>query len=145
MANRSKETVLVPELEEMRAMTDAELLALRTDLSYDMAQIENQIRFPDQRFKDAPDEEWLRRAGAAQQIRQHGVGTIKNILAERAAAHRKDERIPLSRWMEATHDVVTAAIRLLDDDNDENWAGLERAVERYHNYTVAIDLIRETL
>jgi hypothetical protein len=131
---------MVPTLDEMRGMTDAELLELKTDLSYDMASIESQIRFSEQ----SSDPDWLARAGAAQHIRQHGVAAIKNILMERQAQRRATPAISLVRWMDVHNTVAVAARALLDDDDDEQrWEDLQEAIQRLDNFTVTYQTLLE--
>jgi hypothetical protein len=141
--NPAKQPTWVPTLEEMREMTDAELLKLRTSLSYDMSQIESQIRFSD--GTEEKDEDWERRAAYAQHVRQHGISAIKNILAERTAARSDDPMVPLARWLHTMQIVVDAARSLNDDDSDENWAQLEKALGTYDHFAVRSSVIREVL
>jgi hypothetical protein len=126
-----KETVMVPTLDEMRAMSDAELLSLRTSISYDMSHIEIQIQDVNE-----PDPDWLRRARRAQKIRQHGINTVRNILAERKAA-QVQPRVKLHHWMRRLQAVVDAAENLYEHDSDEQWNHLDAALKDYRDFSVA--------
>ena len=127
-------------------MSDADLLALKTEVAYDMAAIENQIRFPE----GETDPDWVRRAGSAQHIRQHGIAAIKNILAERTAERSDAPAVPLVRWMEVTHSVVAAAMHLAesvseDEDDVEAWEALDRALTHYAEFSVSSEVLREAM
>lgn len=131
----------VPTLEQLRAMTDTELLKLRTEISYDNSVIEGQrLAFEHQ------DEEWERRAGIAAQVHQRGLAAIKNILVERGSEHRSERDIPLLPWMVALLAVYAAARNLLEDDeDDDNWAKLEAAVEAVEDYGVTHSFVYEAV
>lgn len=138
--------VLVPSLDQMRAMPDRELLALRTELAFAMGSIENQIRF--QEPANGHDPDWLKRAGSAQHIRQHGISAIKNILYERQAADPPDRTVPITRWVETTNRVVDAAKHLIavtgdDSDEEEDWDRLDDAVAAYHDFCVSVKIFHE--
>jgi hypothetical protein len=143
-----RDLVLVPTLEELRAMTDAQLLQLKTTISYDMGMIESQIRFhADGGDAAARDEDWIRRASFAQHRRQHGISTIKNVLMERTAARHLEPAVPLTAWLTILHNVVNAAEQLMESDADDSalWDDLESSLDAYRDFTVQTGLIRETI
>lgn len=147
-------SIQVPSLEVMREMSDADLLRLRTDLSFDMARIENQLRFEGDPGADLRVD-WERRAQAAQHIRQYGVNAVKNILAERRTARNEHPAVPLRRWMEINNVVIEAARRLLSAiepgwegrsrDEDLFLAQLESALVRLDAFNVEIGLLYEVV
>jgi hypothetical protein len=146
--------VLVPTLEELRAMTDAQLLQLKTTISYDMGMIESQIRFHADVDPDGVvrDEDWIKRASFAQHRRQHGISTIKNVMMERSAARHLEPAVPLTAWMTILHNVVEAAEQLTVSDAPDGsaeasalWDDLENALDAYRDFTVQTGLIRETI
>lgn len=128
-------TNMVPPLEDLREMSDADLLRLRTNIASDLAVIHHQIRYGDRK----EDESWVFRAGAAAHIREHGLMSIKNILAERSP-HRS---VLLSSWLKTLQQVVDAAVVCVHeydiDEDDEVGKSLEVAVGCYQEYCVNLD------
>jgi hypothetical protein len=136
-----RDPTFVPPLEDMREMSDLELLTLRTDISYDQSEIEHQIRFSE--MESDPD--WKRRAGSAQHIRQRGINAIKNIMIERTAERGDAPAVPLVRWLSVIQDVIRAAETLSAEDTQDNWQTLDAALERYRQFTLQADLLREVV
>ena len=135
--------VQVPTLDEMREMSDAELLRLRTRFAYDSAQIDVQLASIDE-----PDDDWKRRANIARLIRQRGLSAIKNILTERGSEHKDDRKLLFGAYMKRLNDVVDAARMLLDDDVEDDdlaWQRLEEAVDAYDTMQVDVEIVRGTL
>jgi hypothetical protein len=129
---------MVPPLDEMRRMSDVQLLELRTAIAYDRGVISGQIKFSE----DDVDDEWRRRAMYAQHVREFGLGCIRNILAERSAARRDEPTVALARWLEVLRAVVLAARALSLAENDDNvdiepyWIALDEALARHDQFVV---------
>jgi len=145
-----REMVLVPTLEELREMTDAELLELKTTITYDMGMIESQLRFHSDldQVGEPRDEDWVRRATFAQHRRQHGISTIKNVMMERSAQRHLEPTVPLFAWLNTLQNVVSAAEALVespDDEDDALWESLESSLDAYRDFAVKTGLIRETI
>lgn len=132
----------VPPLDEMRRMSDAELLALRTSIAYDRGVIAAQVQFSNSDEDDAERQEWRRRAAYAQHVREFGLGCIRNILTERSAARKSEPAVPLARWLETMRDVIDAVRALAAAENDDEtdiepfWREVEEALERYDTFVV---------
>ena len=135
-----EERTQVPSLEEMRQLSDAELLRFKTTLTYNASVIDTQIA-----SNEEPDEEWLRRANVARIIYQRGLSSIKNILVERGAGFKEERTFPLSRWMRAQNDVVEAARVLMDDDSEVAWDNLEKSIGRIDQFMVSEDFLNEVM
>jgi hypothetical protein len=128
-------TVMVPPLEELREMSEPQLLKLRTKIAADMANIQHQIRYGPER----EDETWIFRAGSAAHVREMGLSMIKNVLAERVT-HRP---VQLASWMLTLLNLAHAAEGILEtydfDDDEPEWVLLDKCVQNFRDFKTTIE------
>lgn len=127
-------SIVVPTLDQLRAMSDVELFQLRTELTWAAGSVEEQLNAIHE-----PDADWEARAKGARLAFQRGMSAIKNIVTERSAANKEARDVPLAPWLAKLMEVYAAAEFLMDgqDEDDTAWEFLEAAVDTVKEFMVS--------
>jgi len=136
--NRTQKRVIVPPTDEIVAMTDDELAALRTDLVEAQQLIEAQIASA--KAMPVVDSDWLIRSNGALSHMRRGLAVIKAEQTRRNGGRPPGwvpelvqdgfEALDVVRNSLRAYRVLVDAVRaFVEDDSDERFAELERLVD----------------